>query len=309
MKTDGLTPMIPLVYHPPLQHHGVRAGAAAPVRRPEVPPHPRRPGRPWPAPAQGLRAASPGPPPGPPEAPHARNTSGRYGARTCWPASWRCRSSAGCPAGLIDWRILRPMRYATGGRSWPAGWPWSTDSPSTSAAATTMRRPAGAAASASMPTCRWRQGPPRRGPGREGAGRGPRRPPGQRHRRRFPGLALGLDLDLYEEDIFPTRKEPEDYPLPVRAGMTGVEYLGIVAGHVPEALDAVRPDLVIYNAGSDPFVGDPLARLRLTRNDLVERDCSWSAWSGSGASRWRWSSRAGIPPSRGASTPTPSRAS
>jgi len=35
---------------------------------------------------------------------------------------------------------------------------------------------------------------------------------------------------------------------------------------------AVRPDLVIYNAGSDPFVHDPLARLRLTRTDLSERD-------------------------------------
>jgi histone deacetylase 11 len=34
----------------------------------------------------------------------------------------------------------------------------------------------------------------------------------------------------------------------------------------------VRPDLVIYNAGSDPFLGDPLARFRLSASDLVERD-------------------------------------
>jgi histone deacetylase 11 len=58
----------------------------------------------------------------------------------------------------------------------------------------------------------------------------------------------------------------------VASGLTGVEYLGIVRDTLPAALDAVRPDLVIYNAGSDPFVGDPLAGYRLTEGDLAERD-------------------------------------
>ena len=31
-------------------------------------------------------------------------------------------------------------------------------------------------------------------------------------------------------------------------------------------------DLAVYNAGSAPFVGDPLARYRLTAGDLAERD-------------------------------------
>ena len=79
-------------------------------------------------------------------------------------------------------------------------------------------------------------------------------------------------LDLYERDIFPARKEPEDYPLPVRSGLTGVEYLRIVQEALPVALDAVRPDLLIYNAGSDPFTEDPLAGFRLTKSDLAERD-------------------------------------
>jgi histone deacetylase 11 len=33
-----------------------------------------------------------------------------------------------------------------------------------------------------------------------------------------------------------------------------------------------QPDLVIYNAGSDPFAGDPLAGFRLTESDIAERD-------------------------------------
>jgi histone deacetylase 11 len=79
-------------------------------------------------------------------------------------------------------------------------------------------------------------------------------------------------FDLYERDLFPAQKEPEDYPLPVRSGLTGVEYLGIVQEALPNALDVVRPNLLIYNAGSDPFEEDPLAGFRLTSNDLAERD-------------------------------------
>jgi histone deacetylase 11 len=79
-------------------------------------------------------------------------------------------------------------------------------------------------------------------------------------------------LDLYEDDLFPSRKEPEDYPIPIGPGLTGVEYLDLVRGSLPEALDDVRPDLVVYNAGSDPYMGDPLAWYRLTAGDLAERD-------------------------------------
>ena len=53
---------------------------------------------------------------------------------------------------------------------------------------------------------------------------------------------------------------------------SGAEYLDLVRDSLPEALDAVRPDLVAYNAGSDPFVGDPLARYRLSAGELAERD-------------------------------------
>ena len=56
------------------------------------------------------------------------------------------------------------------------------------------------------------------------------------------------------------------------AGTTGGEYLEIIRDALPSALDAVRPDLVIYNAGSDPFIDDLLAGLRLTMSDLAERD-------------------------------------
>jgi histone deacetylase 11 len=88
----------------------------------------------------------------------------------------------------------------------------------------------------------------------------------------FQGWPWAKILDLYEEELFPVPKETEDYPLAVGPGLTGSKYLAMVEKTLAEALDAVRPDLVVYNAGTDPFVGDPLARYRLTKDDLAERD-------------------------------------
>jgi len=79
-------------------------------------------------------------------------------------------------------------------------------------------------------------------------------------------------FDVYQSNLFPSKKEPEDFALPVRTGLTGAEYLEILHYALPETLDNVRPDLLIYNAGSDPFENDPLAGFRLTLNDIAERD-------------------------------------
>ncbi len=79
-------------------------------------------------------------------------------------------------------------------------------------------------------------------------------------------------FDAYQGDLFPSRKEPEDYSFALPEGTTGGEYLDLIRTFLPDALDAIRPDLVIYNAGSDPFENDPLAGLRLTKSDLADRE-------------------------------------
>jgi histone deacetylase 11 len=79
-------------------------------------------------------------------------------------------------------------------------------------------------------------------------------------------------FDFYQRDVFPSRKEPEDFPNPLESGTTGFDYLDLLRSSLPSAIDATRPDLILYNAGSDPHTLDPLAGLRLTRHDLVDRD-------------------------------------
>ncbi len=51
-----------------------------------------------------------------------------------------------------------------------------------------------------------------------------------------------------------------------------VQNLHMVRQALPEVLEKFQPDLLIYNAGSDPYVHDPLASFRLTMTDLAERD-------------------------------------
>jgi histone deacetylase 11 len=79
-------------------------------------------------------------------------------------------------------------------------------------------------------------------------------------------------FDVFEDDLFPPQKEPEAYPHPVQAGLSGTEYLDLVANSLPRVLDEYRPDFVVYNAGSDPYRDDPLADLSLSKEEMAERD-------------------------------------
>jgi histone deacetylase 11 len=79
-------------------------------------------------------------------------------------------------------------------------------------------------------------------------------------------------LDFYEEALFPWPKVPEETGVPLPSRLGGTEYLARLRDVVPAALDAVRPDLVVCNAGSDVLEGDPLTSLRLTEAEMAERD-------------------------------------
>lgn len=79
-------------------------------------------------------------------------------------------------------------------------------------------------------------------------------------------------LDVFEEDIYPYPKADEEMPVPLPPLTNGFTYLEILAEHLPKALERVGPDLVVYNAGSDVLTSDPLALLRLTPEEMAERD-------------------------------------
>ena len=71
---------------------------------------------------------------------------------------------------------------------------------------------------------------------------------------------------------FPFHKEESDIDAPLPDGTGDTEFLTALERCLEEALDAADADLAIYLAGADPFEGDRLGRLSVTKQGLAERD-------------------------------------
>ena len=71
---------------------------------------------------------------------------------------------------------------------------------------------------------------------------------------------------------FPFRKRASDLDIELEDGTEDADYLAVLHTALPAVLERFRPDLAIYLAGADPFVGDRLGRLALTKAGLAARD-------------------------------------
>jgi acetoin utilization deacetylase AcuC-like enzyme len=71
---------------------------------------------------------------------------------------------------------------------------------------------------------------------------------------------------------FPFHKEESDLDVPLLDGVVDTEFLATLEENLEAALDAADASLAIYLAGADPFEGDRLGRLSVTKSGLAERD-------------------------------------
>jgi acetoin utilization deacetylase AcuC-like enzyme len=71
---------------------------------------------------------------------------------------------------------------------------------------------------------------------------------------------------------FPGTKQNSDLDVPLTEGMEDDEYLQTLANYLPDLLSKVKPDLVLYDAGVDPHVGDRLGKLSLTDRGIFRRE-------------------------------------
>jgi acetoin utilization deacetylase AcuC-like enzyme len=71
---------------------------------------------------------------------------------------------------------------------------------------------------------------------------------------------------------FPFRKSASDLDVELEDGTGDGAYLAALRIVLPAVLERFRPDLAIYLAGADPYVGDRLGRLALSKEGLAERD-------------------------------------
>jgi acetoin utilization deacetylase AcuC-like enzyme len=71
---------------------------------------------------------------------------------------------------------------------------------------------------------------------------------------------------------FPSTKQVSDLDVPLAEGTEDNEYLQTLAQYLPDLLASFQPDLVLYDAGVDPHIGDRLGKLALTDQGLFCRD-------------------------------------
>jgi acetoin utilization deacetylase AcuC-like enzyme len=71
---------------------------------------------------------------------------------------------------------------------------------------------------------------------------------------------------------YPVRRGPSDLDVDLPDGTGDAAYLAELAAHLPALLAKMRPDLVFYIAGVDPYKDDRLGRLALTAEGLMARD-------------------------------------
>lgn len=79
-------------------------------------------------------------------------------------------------------------------------------------------------------------------------------------------------FSIHGRKNFPFRKEISDLDIELADSTGDAEYLAALERGICHALSAAQPDLVIYLAGADPYEGDRLGRLALTKAGLEARD-------------------------------------
>ena len=86
-------------------------------------------------------------------------------------------------------------------------------------------------------------------------------------------------LSVHGERNYPFRKEASSLDIGLGDGTTDAEYLAVMQSQVLPALDAFRPDLLLFLAGVDVLAGDRFGRFALTLAGLRERNLGLLAWA------------------------------
>ncbi len=79
-------------------------------------------------------------------------------------------------------------------------------------------------------------------------------------------------LSVHEQDIFPIPKMRSNLDVGLPSYTGDDDYLAAVDDALAHAGRHFEPEMVVYVAGSDPYVEDPLGSLQVSRAGLLERD-------------------------------------
>lgn len=88
----------------------------------------------------------------------------------------------------------------------------------------------------------------------------------------FRGDRSVFTFSMHCEVNFPSLKQISDLDISLPVGMEDEDYLQTLAHHLSDLLAAVKPDLVLYDAGVDTHIGDRLGKLALTDTGIFRRE-------------------------------------
>ncbi len=84
-----------------------------------------------------------------------------------------------------------------------------------------------------------------------------------------PGIAT---YSIHADKNFPVRKARSTVDVALPDGTDDATYLETLSSTLVPLIDLFAPDIILYQAGVDPFVDDRLGRLNLTAQGLSERE-------------------------------------
>ncbi|MDX1340837.1 MAG: histone deacetylase [Reinekea sp.] len=81
-----------------------------------------------------------------------------------------------------------------------------------------------------------------------------------------------ITVSFHCKQNFPARKASSDYDIEIDRHTGDEHYLQLLKSHIPYLLELHQPDLVLYDAGSDPYEHDALGLLNISAEGLEKRD-------------------------------------
>ena len=88
----------------------------------------------------------------------------------------------------------------------------------------------------------------------------------------FAGDSETFTLSLHGARNYPFQRIPSDLDVDLATGTGDADYLAALDEALDVAIPSAQPDLAFYLAGADPWEGDRLGRLALTKEGLRTRD-------------------------------------
>lgn len=79
-------------------------------------------------------------------------------------------------------------------------------------------------------------------------------------------------LSIHGAANYPFHRATSDLDVDLPSGTKDDEYLSALKRALADAMPAARPELIVFLAGADPWEGDALGRLALSKSGLHERD-------------------------------------